>query len=240
MTGNSSPGTATLQPPAAASRPLYFIWICDCSDSMKSDQRMTELNRAIRQSIPYIKKRAADNPKAEILMNTLKFSTGGEWVSYNFTPLEQFEWNDLAAVDGVTDLGEAFIMISKELKLQPEGKMEFRGYPPVIVLITDGYPTDDWETGFNAMMSIPWAEKAVRMAVGLPGSDESILKKFIGNVMNKDQKLVHVTQNLENLADQIKLVSDVALGLKESQKNPVDPVNSEDDDIPGLSPYNGE
>jgi hypothetical protein len=58
--------------------------------------------------------------------------------------------------------------------------------------------------------------------------------------MNKDQKLVHVTQNLENLADQIKLVSDVALGVKEAQKNPVDPVNSEDDDIPGLSPYNGE
>jgi uncharacterized protein YegL len=240
MTDTPPPVTPTLQPPAAASRPLYFIWICDCSDSMRSEQRMTFLNQAIRDSIPYIKKRATNNSKAEILMNTLKFSTGGEWVSYNFTPLEKFEWNNLSVVDGVTDLGEALIMVSKELKLQPEGKMEFRGYPPVVVLITDGYPTDDWETGLKVLMSVPWAERAIRMAVALPGADETVLNKFIGNVLNKDQKLIYASKNLENLADQIKLVSDVALGVKDAQKNPIDPVNTEDDDIPSFSPYPGE
>jgi uncharacterized protein YegL len=43
--------------------------------------------------------------------------------------------------------------------------MEQRALPPVLVLISDGQPTDDFEAGLATLMAEPWARKAVRLAV---------------------------------------------------------------------------
>ncbi len=60
--------------------------------------------------------------------------------------------------------------------------MESRGLPPVLVLITDGYPTDDVGQGIKAIMDQPWGKKAVRIAIGIGADiDYNMLKRFIGN-----------------------------------------------------------
>ena len=66
---------------------------------------------------------------------------------------------------------------------------------PHIVLITDGYPTDDWESGLKKLRSTYWGENAVRMAVALGGTaDEDgsmeVLKLFVGNVPDAKDKLL--------------------------------------------------
>jgi len=60
--------------------------------------------------------------------------------------------------------------------------MSDRALPPVLVLISDGQPTDDFEAGLKALMEQPWGKKAVRIAVSIGRDvDDEVLQKFIGN-----------------------------------------------------------
>lgn len=93
-----------------ASRPLHFIWVVDCSGSMYGE-KIGAVNHAIQSTIPEMADAARDNPNAQLLIRTLKFSTGASWVTANPVPVEDFAWDDLDA-GGVTDLGKAFEMLA--------------------------------------------------------------------------------------------------------------------------------
>ena len=49
-----------------STRPLHFIWLCDCSASMRDGGKIQALNNAIRQVIPLMQDAANDNPNANV------------------------------------------------------------------------------------------------------------------------------------------------------------------------------
>ena len=52
----------------------------------------------------------------------------------------------------------------------------------MLVLISDGQPTDDFTSGLQALMNEPWGRKAVRIAIAIgEDADQEVLKKFIAN-----------------------------------------------------------
>ncbi|MBA2341104.1 MAG: VWA domain-containing protein [Pyrinomonadaceae bacterium] len=161
-----------------ASRPLHFIWIADSSGSMSNDGKIQALNTAIREAIPHMRKVADDNPNAQVLVRAVKFSNGAQWHISQPTPVADFNWTDLTA-DGETDMGKALALVADQLKMPP---MSERALPPVLVLISDGQPTDDYEGGLKALMEQPWGKKSVRIAISIgQDADAETLQKFIGN-----------------------------------------------------------
>ena len=189
-----------------ATRPLHFFWIADCSGSMKGAKIQT-LNFAIKDCIPEMARVADENPNAQVLVRAVKFSNGAAWHVSTPTLVHDFKWGDLEA-EGLTDLGAALRMVGDELKMQPQGPMTDRALPPVLVLISDGQPTDDWAAGLKALMDQPWGKKAVRIAVAI-GEDaaQEVLQKFIGN---PDIKVL-AANNPEALVAHIKWVSTAVL-----------------------------
>ena len=161
-----------------AAKPLHFIWIADCSDSMGVHGKIQALNTAIREAIPHMRRVAKDNPNAKMLVRAVRFSDGAYWHIAQPVPVEQFEWVDLQA-KGVTDMGKALELVAEQLKMPP---MPERGLPPVLVLISDGLPTDDFAAGLNALLDLPWGKKAVRIAIAI-GEDANleVLQRFINN-----------------------------------------------------------
>ena len=159
-------------------RPLHFIWIADCSDSMGVHGKIQALNTAIREAIPHMRRVAKNNPNAQVLVRAVRFSDGAYWHIAQPVPVEQFEWVDLQA-KGVTDMGKALELVAEQLKMPP---MPERGLPPVLVLISDGLPTDDFAAGLNALLDLPWGKKAVRIAIAI-GEDANleVLQRFINN-----------------------------------------------------------
>ena len=158
-------------------RPLHFIYICDCSGSMAAQGKMQALNQAIRQSLPGMVKVARDNPEARVLVRAVSFADKASWHISKPTEVEQLQWVDLQA-GGITAMGEALELIATQLSSPP---MEERALPPVLVLISDGQPTDDFDAGLKELMNQMWAQKAVRLAIAL-GHDANIdvLQDFIG------------------------------------------------------------
>lgn len=187
-----------------ATRPLHFIWMADCSGSMKTDGKIQALNVAIHEAIPHMQKVAGENPNAQVLVRAIKFSSGAQWHISQPTPVEDFKWEDLTA-DGVTDMGKALSMVAEQLKIPP---MTDRALPPVLVLISDGQPTDSFEKGLKALMEQPWGKKAVRIAIAIGSdADYDVLQKFIGHVEIKPLQ----ANSPESLVNYIKWVSTAVL-----------------------------
>jgi len=185
-----------------ATRPLHFIWIADCSGSMSSNGKIQALNNAIRESIPHMKSEAAENPNAQVLVRAITFSSGAKWHIADPTPIESFKWNDIHT-SGVTDMGKALTMVAEEMKRFPE-----RGLPPVLVLISDGQPTDNFAKGLDAIMDQGWGKKAVRVAIGIgEDADMETLQQFIGHSEYKPLR----ANNPEALVKYIKWVSTAVL-----------------------------
>jgi uncharacterized protein YegL len=160
-----------------ASRPLHFIYLCDCSGSMEAQGKIQSLNQAIRQSLPAMAAVARENPEARLLVRALRFADRAAWHIGRPTPVEELHWVDLEA-GGVTAMGEALELLAAELRSPP---LEQRALPPVLVLISDGQPTDGFEAGLATLMAEPWARRSVRLAIAMgDDADEEVLQRFIG------------------------------------------------------------
>jgi len=120
-------------------------------------------------------------------------ATGGEWLPIagdtNFASillrLGETVGNEISvrlesgALSGGTDLGSALSLLGQVMRIPP---MSDRALPPVLVLISDGCPTDDFKKGLGLLLSEPWGKKAIRIAIGIgKDADLAVLQQFIGN-----------------------------------------------------------
>lgn len=200
-----------------ASRPLHFIWITDCSGSM-SGEKIQQLNFAIRESIPHMRLVADENPNADVLVRALKFSNGAQWHIAQATKVANFEWLDLKA-DGLTDMGKALKMVAEQLKMPP---MSERALPPVLVLVSDGQPTDDFDEGLQALLALPWGKKAVKIAIAIgEDADTEVLQQFMGS--NSELKPLQAN-NAEQLVNYIKWASTAVLKAASSPASQTAPL----------------
>ncbi len=187
-----------------ARRPLHFIWIADCSGSMGYEGKIQSLNFAIRNALPAMQDVAKENPNAEVMVRAVKFSSGATWHIANPIPVDQFTWDDMEAT-GVTDMGKALQLVAEQLD---PAKMPQRALPPVLVLISDGHPTDDVSAGLRDLMAQPWGKKAVRIAVAIgEDAEKSVLQRFIGHPELEPLQ----ANNSETLVKFIKWVSTAVL-----------------------------
>ncbi len=199
-----------------ASRPLHFFWMVDCSGSMDGE-KIGVVNNAIQNVLPEMVEEAENNPNAQLYVRTLKFSSGASWVTAEPVKVEEYVWEDLNAV-GLTDLGKACDLLAAQLSIPP---MPERALPPVVVLLSDGQPTDDYKQPLANLQKLPWMKKAVKIAIAIgQDADQEILTEFTGN-----QELVLQANNATMLTKMIKwastAVSSVSTGMSgEPSANP--------------------
>jgi uncharacterized protein YegL len=159
-----------------ARRPLPFFWLCDVSGSMAGD-KIASLNYAVRNALPEALA-AAREQIAQLTMRTLAFSSGARWIDPAPVPIERYAWTDLQA-GGTTDLGHGLRMMADQLRMPP---MPQRALPPVLVLLSDGEPTDDWQKPLDELLALPWGQKSVRLAIGIgQQANHAVLERFIHN-----------------------------------------------------------
>lgn len=161
-----------------ARRELHFIWLLDVSGSMNAEGKIQALNVAIRESIPQLQAAARDNPNVDVLVRAIVFADGARWHLEKPTPVADLRWTDVVA-GGHTDMAAALRLVAQALKVPP---MPERAVSPVLVLVTDGHHTDDFQAGLGELMAERWGREALRMAVAI-GRDVHLatLQDFIGD-----------------------------------------------------------
>jgi len=187
-----------------SARTIRFFWLVDGSSSM-SGSKIESLNNAIRQAIPMMQSAAEENPTAKLHISTIKFADSAEWIQKDGTPIEDFKWSDINA-NGLTAMGEALDLITDFMEQIDKNKE--KGMPPVVVLVTDGAATDDFDKALLKFNDSRWGNIAVRIAIAI-GKDVEMepLEEFIKNKNGEIKGAVLTANNSEQLANHIKFVS---------------------------------
>ena len=217
-----------------ASRPLHFIWLADGSGSMRVDGKIQALNNAIREAIPHMQNVARENPHASVYVSAIRFADHAEWLGKRAVSVFDYRWEDMES-GGVTALGEALTMVGDALD---DPLMIDRALPPILALVTDGLPTDDFQAGLDHLLSRPWGQKALRIVVAIgedAASNEArdIFRAFVAN----DALRPFQANNPEALVEHIRWVSTAALKSVSSPASQISPAGGEKAGImaPGLS-----
>jgi uncharacterized protein YegL len=191
-----------------ASRPLHFIWLADGSGSMRLNGKIEALNGAINKAIPHMQTVAKENPQASVFVNAICFADEAHWMAEKLTPVSEFQWQDFQA-GGATALGEALTMVGEVLQ-QP--LITDRAWPPVIALVSDGLPTDDFNAGLEHLLSKTWGRRAVRVvvAIGEDAASEDAQTFFRAFIENESVTPIQAN-NPEALEEAVRWVSTAVL-----------------------------
>lgn len=198
-----TPNDSEFSAPGLARRQLHFVLAVDCSGSMTGD-KIASLNYAVRSAVPAMRAAADDNPENDVLVRVLRFADDVQWSVEIPVPVDKFEWNDLTA-GGETNMGAAFGTLAQALT--PE-QMPGRQLPPVLVLLSDGLPTDDVDDGLKTFRESAYGAQAIRIAVAIGShADHGLLQSFIGN---PDLKPLQAN-SAETLVSRIKWAASVPM-----------------------------
>ncbi|MDK2865943.1 MAG: hypothetical protein PWP51_117 [Clostridiales bacterium] len=182
-------------------RDLHLFFLIDASDSMKYGGKIETLNNAVREAIPHIRDVARD-AEGTIRVHALTFSTGARWLVNN-VDIKHFTWENIQP-KGVTDMGRSFELLADQLTTEFEN---IRGYQPVMILLSDGLPTDDYEKGLEKLMATTWGKKAIRIAIAIgQEADMEVLQAFIGDTFRGELKPLQA-KNASELKQYIRWAS---------------------------------
>lgn len=163
----------------ATARPLPVIILADVSGSMLENNNIGALNAALKDFLSTLSQESRLN--AEIHVSIITFGGAKAEVHVPLTPAWQInQTNDLVALGG-TPMGGAFELAVE--MIENKEIIPSRAYKPTIVLISDGIPTDNWESSFNKLKNSDRAQKASRMAMAIgTGADKNMLKAFVNDL----------------------------------------------------------
>ena len=177
-------------------RQLHVILALDCSGSMRGS-KIASLNYAIRAAIPELRSVAADNPEVDVRVRAVRFASTVTWHIAEPMPVDSLDWTDLQA-EGETHMGDALAAIGAALTQEA---LPGRQLPPVIVLASDGQPSDDVEAGLAVLLESYYGGRALRVAISIGSdADDELLERFIAHPPMRPLQ----ANNAQDLAQHIK------------------------------------
>lgn len=161
----------------AEARPLPIIVLADNSGSMEGVDKIGALNAALKEMIDSLAKES--RLRADIHVGIVAF--GGTVTQHlPLTSAHAIPTLPELKADGATPMGEAFALVHSWL--EDKSLIPSRAYRPVIILLSDGQPTDAWEELFKQLCASDRAQKATRLAMAIGAdADETMLKQFIND-----------------------------------------------------------
>lgn len=180
---------------------LVIFFLIDTSGSMKGT-KMGELNTVMEELIPEIRK--VGEADTEVKLAVLTFSTDVKWMYSEPIAIEDFEWARLSA-KGVTSMGAAFKELNTRMSRNSFLNSPSLSFAPVIFLMTDGYPSDDYQEGLKELSTNSWYKFGLKAALGIgneanddmlaefTGSKDTVVHAYSGNQLAQMIKIVAVT-----------------------------------------------
>jgi uncharacterized protein YegL len=139
------------------------------------------------------------------------------------TDLASFQMPVLIAT-GTTSLGEALKVLSNCIKAEvTKTTAEVKGdWKPLVFIMTDGQPTDDWQSGLNEFKNVR-VGTVVACAAG-SGADTSVLKQITNDVVSLDTDPESIKSFLKWVSTSISIgASSASIGTEVTGLNQMPP-----------------
>ena len=176
---------------------IPIIFVLDSSGSMAGEKI-----RAVNTAMAAVKDIFSSmNCADSVQIGVISFSSKFKWITNEIVDISTYEHVDISA-GGLTDLGSAIEELGKRMTPQELlGGIEGSISKPIIIFMSDGIPTDDWERKLEEAEKNPWFSKSVRMSIVVgDDADESVMDRLtipteevdISGVWKDAARCVHV------------------------------------------------
>lgn len=224
-----------IQTQGLGTREMHVVVLVDCSGSMSIDGRIDQMNHAMGEIIPILQQVQNDqSARGKMYLTAIAFSDNA-WSHIEKVPIDQAVWRPLPAA-GVTEMGSALRLLSQYFDENDTSPL----FRPVVLLVSDGEPTDTIEPSFDAglqeALSKYWIKSALRSAISVGvGAKKETLEKFTGN-----PELVFTVHNAQQLRAYVKFATaQLAKGSMKLQSSPGSEDNSPIINIPTDENFQG-
>jgi len=200
---------------------VMLFFIIDTSGSMHGN-RIGSVNSAIEETLEKLREMNDDSADAEIEVALLEFSSGANWLTPNGpVKVENYYWSGLDA-DGLTSMGEAFRMLEEKLHKSSGFMQRASGsYAPVLFLMSDGEPTDDYKTHLARLKNNGWFRVATKVALAIgDDANDHVLEEFTGS-----REAVVRINNANAGAKLAKMIQFIAVTSSQVASTPADASN---------------
>ena len=156
-----TPGFNSLKT-TGTNRLLVVLFVVDCSRSMDGD-RIMAVNAAlteVKSTLQDIK----DVNGLDLKIAIMSFTSSAKW-ELQLTDIDEVSLENLRTRPGLTEYGNAFHELNKVLRKEQFMKHTGKIAPPAIMFLTDGGPTDDYESDLEDLLKNGWFVNASRSAV---------------------------------------------------------------------------
>lgn len=200
--------------------PVFFL--LDTSGSM-TGAPIGAVNAAMEGILPELASMNEGTADAELAVGVLTFDSAVRWVTKKddapqLVDPNTYAWNDLSAF-GATSMGAALGELKDKLSVSHGVMKSAAGsVAPVLFLLSDGAPTDEYHSALDALRKNPWFRVAVKVAIGYGDSNDAVLEEFTGN----PETVLH-TNDPNDLKRLIQFVTITATQVATSTKQGIDP-----------------
>ena len=155
-------------------KPLPVILLLDTSGSM-SGSKIDVLNDACSRMVKKFKEEATKEVK--VALTIITFGSNGVKLVTNppHQDVSKYEWQNLCS-GGSTPMGTALKM-AKDL-IEDKETTPNRIFTPLVVLVSDGEPTDRWEQPLEAFIGNGRSRECNRLAKGIMCHTD-VLERFV-------------------------------------------------------------
>lgn len=194
------PDLSTFTP--APRRDLHVFYVLDTSGSM-CGLPIEQLNRAMEETVSALKQLAKHNDNANLKVAVLEFSSAASWAQPSGPEeVADFIWDDLKA-GGLTCMGAALDELNDKLSRSKFLGSMSGALMPVVIFMTDGMATDDYESALERIRQNKWFKKATKIGFAIGSDpDEDMITEIVGN-----PEAVIRTDDLALFAKLIRFVS---------------------------------
>ena len=168
-------------------RKLPVLLLVDVSGSMSQHGKLAAQNESIAQMIDGF----VEDTYTRGVIRLAVITFGGEAAELALEPADvgDLRWVPPDVAAGRTPMGAALAMANDLLsdqRLTPEN-----AYKPMIVLTSDGLPTDGWQGPFDELLNSRRGRQANRIAIAIgEDADETMLARFV----SEDAQLLHAQE----------------------------------------------
>jgi len=237
---------------------LHVFYVLDTSGSMEG-AKISALNHAMEECTEALKTLAKSNGDAKLKIAVLQFNSGCKWVTTNGPEaMEDFEYEYLQA-GGMTDIGAALKELNQKLSRNAFLSSMTGAFMPVIIFMTDGYATDEYDAALEEIRNNKWFRRGTKIgfAIGddadpkmissVVGNSEAVIKTTDLELFKRLMRFVSVTASMlvseshttetatsgntivQTAMDDMGLPSDTSVHLDPTQYNPEPAADSESD-----------
>lgn len=192
---------------------LHVFYVLDTSGSMVGD-RISALNHAMEETIEALKTVAKSNGDAKLKLAVMEFNSGCKWITPN-GPEDLTEGDfryDYLEAGGLTDIGSALKELNSKLSTHAFLNSMTGALMPIIIFMTDGYATDDYEKALEEIRQNRWFTHGIKIGFAI-GDDPDL--RMISSVVGNSEAVIKTT-NLVLFKKLMKFIS-VTTSMRVSQ-----------------------